>query len=67
MEYKIGQSYLLPVKEVITENKRTFYKVEANGKEHNILLFDFQKDDFMEVFKTAFYFSLICIGEPAFH
>ena len=45
MNYKLGQSYLLPVKEVITENKRTFYKVEANGKEHNILLFDFQKDD----------------------
>lgn len=45
MVYKLGQSYLLPVKEVITENKRTFYKVEANGKEHNILLFDFQKDD----------------------
>ena len=41
MVYKLGQSYLLPVKEVITENKRTFYKVEANGKEHNILLFDF--------------------------
>lgn len=45
MNYKLGQSYLLPVKEVITENKKTFYKVEANGKEHNILLFDFQKDD----------------------
>lgn len=32
MEYKLGQSYLLPVKEVISENKRTFYKVEAQGK-----------------------------------
>ena len=45
MEYILGQSYLLPVREVITENKRKFYKVEANGKEYNILLFDFQKDD----------------------
>lgn len=45
MKYKLGQSYLLPVKEVINENKRVFYKVEANGKEYNILLFDFQKED----------------------
>lgn len=37
MNYKLGQSYLLPVKEVITENKRTFYKVEANNNRDNTL------------------------------
>lgn len=65
MEYKIGQSYLLPVKEVITENKRTFYKVEANGKEHNILLFDFQKDD-EKPEKIACLVKELREGEPLF-
>lgn len=65
MKYNLGESYLLPVKEVISENKRTFYKVEANETEYNILLFDFQKDDDKPE-------SIACIvkdlrnGEPVF-
>lgn len=65
MEYKLGQSYLLPVKEVISENKRTFYKVEAQGKEHNILLFDFQKDD-EKPEKIACIVKELRNGEPLF-
>lgn len=43
--YILGKTYLLPVTEVIHENRRSFYKVLANGQEHSILLFPFQRDD----------------------
>ncbi|OUP09630.1 hypothetical protein B5F34_06140 [Mediterranea sp. An20] len=43
--FKKDEIYLLPVKEIRTENTRSFYIVEADGMEYAIPLFAFQKND----------------------
>lgn len=40
-----GKIYDLPLKEIRTENRRSFYIVEAEGKEYAIGQFEFQKRD----------------------
>lgn len=42
---KKGEVLLLPVKEIRLENKKSFFIVMHEDKEHPILMFDFQKDD----------------------
>lgn len=42
--FKKDEIYLLPVKEIRTENTRSFYIVEADGMEYAIPLFAFQKN-----------------------
>lgn len=44
-QYIQGKSYLLPVKEVISENKKVYYVVIAAGREYALPLYDFQKED----------------------
>jgi hypothetical protein len=45
MMFKEGNYYELPVKDVITENRKAYYVVTADGKEYAIPIFDFQKVD----------------------
>ena len=35
----------LPIKEIRTENKKSYFIVTHEGREHAIIMFDFQKDD----------------------
>lgn len=40
-----GTTLELPVKEIRTENKKSYFIVTYEGREHAIIMFDFQKDD----------------------
>ena len=42
---KKGDVLLLPIKEIRQENKKSFFIVSHEGREHAILMFDFQKND----------------------
>lgn len=42
---KKGQILELPIKEIRTENKKSYFIVTNEGREHAIMMFDFQKDE----------------------
>ena len=42
---KKGDVLLLPIKEIRQENKKSFFIVSHEGREHAIMMFEFQKND----------------------
>lgn len=44
-ELKKGDVLLLPIKEIRQENKKSFFIVSHEGREHAIMMFEFQKND----------------------
>lgn len=44
-QLKKGDVLLLPIKEIRQENKKSFFIVSHKGREHAIMMFEFQKND----------------------